>query len=338
MGTAAGMIAAARALLGTVESPPGSNHNFITSWYGFDGPWCDMSVSYEAAHSDNLAAVFGKFAYTVSHAQEFQRHGRWHYGLGGARPGDIVFFDWGGSRLIGAIDHVGVIEAVHANGTITTLEGNTSNQFLRRSRNSSVVVGYGRPAYGSSSTTPPPPMPPTDGLLRLGSKGAGVVALQRNLNTVMHSNLVADGDFGTLTDRAVRAFQTRYHLTVDGVYGPETAATMKGALAGASAPIPPKPRPPAAGTLVVDGAFGPATCAAMQRALNSRHGASLIVDGAFGRLTKKALQRALGVAVDGVVGPATVRALQRHVGATVDGDWGRATTSALQRSLNARTF
>lgn len=99
-----------------------------------------------------------------------------------------------------AIDHVGVIEAVKSDGTITTLEGITSDAFYRRSRNSSVVVGYGRPAYGSGST----PMSPTDGILRLGSTGASVFTLQGNLNTVMHSGLVVDGDFGILTDRAGR--------------------------------------------------------------------------------------------------------------------------------------
>ena len=163
MGTASGMISAARSLLGTVESPPGSNHNFITTWYGFDGAWCDMAVSSEAGHSDNLAAMIGKFAYTVAHATAFKNHGRWHYGLGGIRPGDVVFFDWGGSGSISKIDHVGLVEAVHSNGTITTLEGNTSNTFARRVRRSG-VVGYGRPAYGDAA-----PMPSTDGMLRVGS-------------------------------------------------------------------------------------------------------------------------------------------------------------------------
>lgn len=333
MGTAAGMITAARALLGTVESPPGSNHNFITLWYGFDGAWCDMAVSYEAAHSDNLDAVFGKHALTTEHAATFARNGRWHYGLGGATAGDIVFFDWSGSRVMSAIDHVGVIEAVNSDGTITTLEGNTSDGFYRRSRNSSVVVGYGRPAYGSGST----PMPPTDGILRLGSKGAAVATLQSNLNTVMHSHLVVDGDFGPQTERAVRAFQTRYQLTVDGEYGPASAAVMKAALAGGSTPVSPKPRPPT-GTLVVNGVYGPATCAALQRSLNAHHAAGLVVDGAMGPKTIAALQRALGTTADGIMGPNTVRALQRHVGSTADGVWGSDTTRRLQLALDADTF
>lgn len=330
MGTVAGMLSAARALLGTAENPPGSNHNFITTWYGFDGPWCDMAVSYEANKSGNLSAVMGKFAYTVAHAQAFQNAGRWHYGLGGIRPGDIVFFDWAGGGSIAGIDHVGLVEAVHSNGTITTLEGNTSDMYLRRVR-SACVVGYGRPAYGDAS-----PLPTSDGMLRLGSTGNAVKTLQSHLNTVMKSGLVVDGQFGPLTDAALRAFQSRYGLQVDGVYGPQSAAMMKAALAGKTAPIPPQPKPPT-GTLVVDGIFGPATCAALQRALN-KHGASLVVDGSMGPLTTKALQRYLGVTADGIVGPVTIKALQKKVGVTQDGIWGTQTTKALQTKLNAGTF
>jgi len=324
------MLSAARSLLGTGESPPGSNHNFITTWYGFDGAWCDMAVSYAAAHSDNLSACMGKYAYTVSHAQAFKNAGRWHYGLGGIRAGDIVFFDWSGGGSISGIDHVGVVEAVHSNGTITTLEGNTSNIYARRVRQA-CVVGYGRPSYGDAS-----PLPSTDGNLRLGSTGNGVKTLQSNLNKVMGTKLTVDGIFGSATDAALRSFQTKYKLDVDGIYGPKSAAMMKAALAGGTTPIQPKPRPPT-GTLAVDGVFGPATCAALQRSLNS-HGASLVVDAAMGPLTKRALQKYLGVTQDGIIGPNTIKALQRKVGASVDGVWGPSTTSHLQQKLNAGTF
>ncbi|MFB9180886.1 peptidoglycan-binding protein [Dactylosporangium sucinum] len=324
------MLTEARKLLGLAESPPGSNHNYVTAWYGFDGPWCDMSVSYIAAQSGNLSAVMGKFAYTVAHAQAFANAGRWHYGLGGIRPGDIVFFDWGGSGSIANIDHVGIVEAVRSNGTIVTLEGNTSDMFLRRVR-SNCIVGYGRPAYGDAS-----PMPATDGMLRLGSTGNAVKKLQGNLNTVMKSGLTVDGQFGPLTDAAVRAFQSKYRLEVDGIYGPKSAAMMKAALAGKATPVKPTPKPPT-GALVVDGIFGPSTCAALQRALN-KHGASLVVDGSMGPLTNRALQKYLGVAQDGIVGSITVKALQKKVGATQDGIWGPDTTRKLQTKLNANTF
>ncbi|MFD5792333.1 peptidoglycan-binding protein [Streptomyces diastatochromogenes] len=332
MGSVDGMLAQMRSLLGTAEYPPGSNHNKITEWYGMNDAWCDMTVSYAAAHSDNLAAIGGKFAYTVAHAQSFQSRGLWHYGTGGIRSGDVVFFDWSGSQSIGAIDHVGVVEAVHSDGTITTIEGNTSDQCMRRLRNSSTIVGYGRPSYGDAS-----PLPASDGILRKGSTGDAVKTLQQNLNTVMGSGLDVDGDFGPATDTAVRAFQAKYGLAVDGEYGPASAAAMEAALKGGTKPQPPAPRPPSGGQLEVDGDFGPATCSALQRALN-QHGAKLSVDGGFGPQTKKALQSYLGVTADGVVGPNTVRALQKKVGSGVDGQWGPDTTRHLQQALNAGTF
>ncbi|MEU6393026.1 peptidoglycan-binding protein [Streptomyces sp. NPDC046939] len=333
MGNVQGMLAAARKLLGTAEHPPGSNRNLVTKWYGFSGPWCDMAVSYAAAHSDNLSAIGGKFAYTVAHARAFQSKGRWHYGIGGIRPGDVVFFDWSGSRSIGAIDHVGIVEAVHSNRTITTLEGNTSDAFRRRRRNAACIVGYGRPAYKGGSA----PMPSTDGILRKGSKGQAVKTLQKNLNTVQNAKLTVDGDFGAATDKAVRVFQAAHHLTVDGEYGPKSAAMMKAALAGRSKPIRPTALV-ATGALEVDGEFGPATCAALQRTLNSRIQAGLDVDGAFGPLTISALQRYLKVTQDGVVGPKTVTALQAHLGAATDGEWGPDTTRLLQKALNGGAF
>ena len=326
------MIEQARRLLGTAEHPPGSNHNHVTVWYGFDGPWCDMAVSFAAGHSGNLSAVFGKFAYTVDHAEAFRKRGRWHFGLGGARPGDVVFFDWSGTRSIANIDHVGLIEAVFSNGTIVTLEGNTSDRFYRRVRDSSCVVGYGRPDYGDAA-----PLPASDGILRVNSKGKAVRRLQQNLNTAIGSKLATDGDYGPLTKAAVEAFQRKHKLPVDGEYGPRSAAMMKAALAGRTAPIKPTPRPPSPGKLAVDGEFGPATCAAMQRALNAR-GARLVVDAAFGPLTAVAMQKHLNVAQDGTIGRLTVEALQAHVGAVVDGDWGPDTTRHLQVTLNAEKF
>jgi peptidoglycan hydrolase-like protein with peptidoglycan-binding domain len=334
MGTVEGMVAQALSLLarGVGEDPPGSNHNIVTEWYGVDAAWCDMAISYEAGHSDNLDAVCGKFAWTVGHARAFQKRGRWHFGLGGIRRGDVVFFDWSGTRLIDNIDHVGLVEAVNSDGSVTTLEGNTSDRFMRRRRGRDCVVGYGRPSYVDATR-----LPADDGVLRLGSVGANVRTLQQHLNTVMHAGLAVDAEFGPATEQALRKFQARFGLSVDGEYGPQSAAMMRAALDGRSAMPTPSPVAPAAGSLVVDGDFGPATCAALQRALNA-HGAGLTVDGSLGPRTARALQEFLGVIVDGRIGPQTVKALQRRVGAAEDGVWGKDTTRRLQQALNAGTF
>ncbi|MFI7709104.1 CHAP domain-containing protein [Nonomuraea sp. NPDC049480] len=49
--------------------------------------------------------------------------------------------------MIGAIDHVGIVEGVHRDGTITTIEGDTSNRVMRHRPSRACISGYGYPAY-----------------------------------------------------------------------------------------------------------------------------------------------------------------------------------------------
>ncbi|MCL1853211.1 MAG: peptidoglycan DD-metalloendopeptidase family protein [Peptococcaceae bacterium] len=66
---------------------------------------------------------------------------------------------------------------------------------------------------------------PTGSILR-GSKGNGVCWVQWYLN--QHgASLTVDGDFGLLTDAAVRNFQRSKGLSADGVVGPQTRAQLK---------------------------------------------------------------------------------------------------------------
>ncbi|WP_240506940.1 CHAP domain-containing protein [Thermoactinospora rubra] len=156
MGTAADMLAAARADLGMSGRP-----NPITREYAsrhgeefLDAPWCDMSITHWAHESDNVDAVLpaGDRAYTVWHAQDGQRLGLWHAGTAEnirryARPGAIVFFDWDGTNTIGAIDHVGLIERNLGDGRVVTIEGNTADTCARRVRGPSVIAGFWNPDY-----------------------------------------------------------------------------------------------------------------------------------------------------------------------------------------------
>lgn len=60
-------------------------------------------------------------------------------------------------------------------------------------------------------------------LMSLGSLGGGVHALQDTLNHCYPgNNLTEDGNFGPLTRQALENAQRAAHITVDGVYGPET--------------------------------------------------------------------------------------------------------------------
>jgi peptidoglycan hydrolase-like protein with peptidoglycan-binding domain len=62
-------------------------------------------------------------------------------------------------------------------------------------------------------------------ILRKGSTGSLVSSLQTLLNT-FGAGLAVDGEFGSLTDGAVRSFQSANGLTVDGVVGPSTAGKL----------------------------------------------------------------------------------------------------------------
>ncbi len=64
-----------------------------------------------------------------------------------------------------------------------------------------------------------------DGLLRKGDTGAAIKLLQHRLNLV-GSQLTEDGVWGVQTDSAVRGYQYRAGLTVDGIVGPKTQAAL----------------------------------------------------------------------------------------------------------------
>ena len=64
-------------------------------------------------------------------------------------------------------------------------------------------------------------------LLRKGDTGSAVKLLQHRLNLV-GNQLTEDGIWGVQTDSAVRGYQYRAGLTVDGIVGPKTQAALVG--------------------------------------------------------------------------------------------------------------
>ena len=86
--------------------------------------------------------------------------------------------------------------------------------------------GDGRSVEERISAAPPKPKErPT---LRLGDFGADVKDMQTILRKLKYKNstgkrlILADGDFGKATDKAVRKFQTDRGLVVDGICGKQT--------------------------------------------------------------------------------------------------------------------
>lgn len=73
---------------------------------------------------------------------------------------------------------------------------------------------------------PPDVVPVPDGYLQLGSTGGQVLQLQKGMNAVFKNYkampLDEDGIFGAFTESAVKEFQSRSLIGVDGIVGPET--------------------------------------------------------------------------------------------------------------------
>lgn len=117
-------------------------------WFGFDYyvPWCACFVSWCANQCGYLdQGLIPSTAGCLSGIAWFQERGLWLNGGQSPKPGMIIYFDW---DLDGLSDHVGIVEK-YENGTVCTIEGNTSNSCARReySVHYACIYGYGTPRY-----------------------------------------------------------------------------------------------------------------------------------------------------------------------------------------------
>lgn len=161
----------------------------------------------------------------------YKSHNAWY---NSPEKGDQVFF----KTKAGEICHTGIVEYV-GDTWIQTIEGNANNMVGRHVYNKTdrSIAGYGRPNWAlvanepSPMPTPTPTPTPTGGkitvqtrLLKKGMTGTDVKSMQTLLIKYGFSCGAsgADGDFGTNTDKAVRAFQKSKGLAVDGECGANT--------------------------------------------------------------------------------------------------------------------
>lgn len=145
----------------------------------------------------------------------------------GPQTGDQIFF----SYRTGEVSHTGLVVEVTAT-TVTTVEGNSSDQVAKRtySINDPKIYGYGRPDWDGSVAVEVPQevkrpykyhltqYPVTLALLRRGDYGPQVVDMQATLNAKGWP-CDSDGEFGSETEKALKAFQKAVGLIDDGEYG-----------------------------------------------------------------------------------------------------------------------
>ncbi|MDD6050849.1 MAG: peptidoglycan-binding protein, partial [Clostridiales bacterium] len=151
---------------------------------------------------------------------------------------------------------------------------------------------------------------PKDNTLKEGAKGEAVKQLQQRLKDLGYYNYTCDSSYGYRTVEAVKAFQKRNGLTVDGVAGEATLKKLNSSSAVPAKDEPTTPPKDDDGTLKV-GSKGDAVKKVQQR-LKELGYYSYGCDGDFGERTAtavKAFQKMNGLTQDGVVGATTLTKL-----------------------------
>jgi hypothetical protein len=143
-GSASGLAVVAQGEVGQAEQPPGSNDSPRIAEYrsavpgGPVGPWCAYFASWAARQNGTPLGENGQGYARVDDVWSWaQRTGRAAPAGVGVMPraGDLIIWD----------EHMGIVESVGTDGSIQTIEGNSSDQVSRRSYPSSGdAVGFVR--------------------------------------------------------------------------------------------------------------------------------------------------------------------------------------------------
>ena len=142
--TSGGIAGIAAKEVGQREAPMGSNDSPRIAQYrsavpgGPVGPWCAYFASWVARESGTPLGENGQGFARVDDVWSWaQRSGRAAPSGPGVspRPGDLIVWD----------EHMGIVEAVNPDGTIQTIEGNSSDAVTRRAHQPGApIVGFVR--------------------------------------------------------------------------------------------------------------------------------------------------------------------------------------------------
>ena len=190
----------------------------------------------------------------------------------------------------------------HGQAPTITITGRYENGWAQLTDGSWVagnLIRVGRPIDR------PVPQPPVDSVFfNVGSRSPEVIRIEarlRELNYVT-SNFVPDEYYGTDTAQAIRNFQRRNGLTVDGIAGPQTRRVLYSSTA-----VPNRVPPPIESYRLGTRAQGVLSLEIRLQELNYLP-LSFIPDTYYGRDTEDAVrdfQRRNGLAVTGVADPQT---------------------------------
>jgi hypothetical protein len=142
-GGGAQALAAAESQVGQAEYPPGSNDGPALGTYRSavagaqpGQPWCAYFASWAAAQAGVPLGEEGQGYGSVAEIASWAgRTGRLLPAGSTPQPGDLILY---GDR------HVGLVESVNADGSLTTVEGNYQNAVSRVQRSPAEATGFVR--------------------------------------------------------------------------------------------------------------------------------------------------------------------------------------------------
>lgn len=161
MTTASNVLTKAASFLGVHEEPANSNNViFNTDYYGGEVsgsayPWCCTFVwdIFRMLNALDLFCGGEKTAWCPYVEHYAKAHNQWF--TKDFKPGDCILFNFQGGTLAG---HIGFVETVNADGSVTCIEGNTSvtsddngGEVMRRVRYVKNILGVFRPAYAAET-------------------------------------------------------------------------------------------------------------------------------------------------------------------------------------------
>ncbi len=152
-------------------------------------------------------------------------------------------------------------------------------------------------------------------VLRKGSEGPAVIALQQQLKAMGYFTGSVTGTYGSLTYEAVRRFQRANNLSGDGIAGRRTLEALAGHIQS-TAPSYPASTGSANASTLRRGSQGDAV-SELQRNLAALEYYTGSITGSYGDLTYEAVrlfQRANGLSGDGIAGPRTLAAIAGALG------------------------
>lgn len=227
MATASEVLSVAKREIGVTEYPYGSNNVKYNTWYygravsGDAYPWCMVFVQW-VLNRANVKGILKTAGCTPLYT--WAKANGSYVKPSKMKPGDIVLF-CGFDSIAGDADHTGFFEKYDSNGNYVCIEGNTSltsddngGAVMRRTRQRANILGGVRPKYEGDEVTV------VLSVLRSGAKGVQVKTVQRLLNDLYYTDssgkkLKVDAEYGTKTIQAVKKFQKKRGLTVDGIMG-----------------------------------------------------------------------------------------------------------------------